>query len=208
MAWMANEFAKVNHTELNKQGCVTGKPITQGGIHGRVSATGRGVFHGTDIFLNTPKYMEMIGLPLGWKDKTFIMQGFGNVGFHSARYFSRMGAKCIGIAEYDGDLYNPEGIDVKALEEWKIENGTIVGFPGAQAWDKSKGSLIEQECDILGACGLAGRLHWLRGYLQSGWQLCHLDQLCTGCKQELTKPQGSRCRGSLKFSSLDFSLPF
>ena len=96
--------------------------------------------------------MEMIGLSLGWKDKTFIMQGFGNVGFHSARYFCRMGAKCIGIAEWDGDLYNPEGIDVKALEQWKLQNGTIVGFPGAQAWDKSKGALIEQECDILGAC--------------------------------------------------------
>jgi len=152
MAWMANEYAKLNPTELNGPACVTGKPISQGGVHGRVSATGRGVFHGTDIFLNEPKYMEMIGMSLGWKDKTFIMQGFGNVGFHSARYFCRMGAKCIGIAEWDGDLYSADGIDVKALEQWKLQNGTIVGFPGAEAWDSSKGALIEQQCDILGAC--------------------------------------------------------
>jgi glutamate dehydrogenase (NAD(P)+) len=138
---------------LNAPGCVTGKPISQGGVHGRVSATGRGVFHGTDIFLNEPEYMEMVGLSLGWKDKTFIMQGFGNVGFHSARYFVRKGAKCIGIAEYDGDLFNAEGIDIKALEDWKLANGTIVGFPGAEAYDAAaNGPLIEQQCDILGAC--------------------------------------------------------
>ena len=111
---------------------------------------------------------------MGWKDKTYVMQGFGNVGFHSARYFSRMvskqffditcvtydeniidiqGAKCIGIAEWDGDIYNADGIDIKALEDYKIANGTIVGFPGAEAWDSAaNGPLIEIECDILGAC--------------------------------------------------------
>ena len=55
MAWMANEYQKLNPNDLNAPGCVTGKPISQGGVHGRVSATGRGVFHGTDIFLNTPE---------------------------------------------------------------------------------------------------------------------------------------------------------
>ena len=57
MAWMANEYAKLNPSELNAPACVTGKPISQGGVHGRVSATGRGVFHGTDIFLNTQKWV-------------------------------------------------------------------------------------------------------------------------------------------------------
>ena len=153
MAWMADEFRKLNPNELNAAACVTGKPISQGGVHGRVSATGRGVFHGTDIFINHPEYMNMVGLTLGWSDKTFIMQGFGNVGFHSARQFAREGAKCVGVAEWDGEIYNPDGIDVQELEEYKIEKGTITGFPGAQAWDsKAKGPLIEQECDILGAC--------------------------------------------------------
>jgi len=63
------------------------------------------------------------------------------------------GANCIGIVEYDGSLYNPDGIDIYALEDYKLRKGTIVGFPGAQAWDETKdGPLIEQECDILGAC--------------------------------------------------------
>jgi len=153
MAWMANEYSRLHPTDLNAHACVTGKPITQGGVHGRVSATGRGVYHGTDLFINEKKYMDMIGLTTGMAGKTFIMQGFGNVGFHSARYFVRHGAKCIGIAEYDADLYNPDGIDIHALEDYKIANRTIKGFPGAAAWDsKTKGALIEQKCDILGAC--------------------------------------------------------
>lgn len=154
MAWMANEYTKLNPTDLNGAGCVTGKPISQGGVHGRVSATGRGIYHGTDLFVQNKHYMDMVGLTTGWEGKTFIMQGFGNVGFHSARYFERKGAKCIGVAEYNGDLYNENGIDVKALEDYKIRSGgSVVGFPGARAWDAAtEGALIEIECDILGAC--------------------------------------------------------
>ena len=89
MAWMSNEYTKLNPNDLNGPGCVTGKPISQGGVHGRVSATGRGVYHGTDLFCNQKALMDMVGLPVGLNGKTFIMQGFGNVGFHSARYFVR-----------------------------------------------------------------------------------------------------------------------
>jgi len=153
MAWMANEYLKLNPTDLNGAGCVTGKPISQGGVHGRVSATGRGIYHGTDLFVQNKYYCDMIGLSTGWEGKTFVMQGFGNVGFHSARYFERKGAKCIGVAEYNGDLYNENGIDVKALEDYKVRTGSVVGFPGARAWDAAtEGALIEAECDILGAC--------------------------------------------------------
>ena len=122
----------------------------------------------------------MIGLTTGWEGKTFIMQGFGNVGFHSARYFARkvalshgvvqhktdppshissyvtffQGAKCIGISEYNGDLFNENGIDILALEDYKLKNGgSIVGFDGARSWDaETEGPLIEAECDILGVC--------------------------------------------------------
>jgi len=153
MAWMANEYHKLNPSDINAAGCVTGKPISQGGIHGRVSATGRGVYHGTALFCNNKQYMDMLGLTTGLKDKTFIMQGFGNVGYHSARYFCRHGAKCIGVSEYDGDIYNENGIDVLELEDYKLEHNTITGFPGAKPWSAAKnGPLIEQKCDILGAC--------------------------------------------------------
>ncbi|XP_029312569.1 glutamate dehydrogenase, mitochondrial-like [Cottoperca gobio] len=73
-------------------------------------------------------------------------QGFGNVGLHSIRYLHRFGAKCVGIGEIDGAIYNSEGIDPKQLEEYKLQHGTIVGFPGAKPYE---GNILEADCHIL-----------------------------------------------------------
>lgn len=147
MSWIADTYANtIAHTDINAHACVTGKPISQGGIHGRISATGRGVFHGIENFINEASYMSMLGLTPGFQDKTFVIQGFGNVGLHSMRYLHRFGAKCVGIGEIDGSIYNPEGIDPKQLEDYKLQHGTIVGFPGAKPYD---GNILEANCHIL-----------------------------------------------------------
>jgi len=158
MAWMADQYAKtIGYGDMNASGCVTGKPISQGGIHGRTSATGRGIYHGTDIFCQDKHFMDLVGLTTGLEGKTVVVQGYGNVGFHAARYFHRAGAKVVGVIEYNGCLWNDEGIVPEDLDDYRLDNDSIVGFPGAKAI--SEDEAFYADVDILLSCACEQVIH-------------------------------------------------
>lgn len=149
MAWIVDTFRNFNPSEVAGQGCVTGKPIELGGIDGRTEATGLGVFFGVRELLKRPYLIAPLGLEPGLKGKRVIVQGFGNVGFYSAKYFREAGCKVTCIVEYNGYVHNENGLDIDALKQYHLANGTIIGFPGGTSVTEDPRSGIERDCDIL-----------------------------------------------------------
>ncbi|MFZ5981881.1 MAG: Glu/Leu/Phe/Val family dehydrogenase, partial [Candidatus Zixiibacteriota bacterium] len=148
MAWILDTYKVLNPDQLDSDACVTGKPIAQGGIHGRTEATGRGVFFAAQRALSYDEDMKKIGLTTGVEGKKVVIQGLGNVGYYAAKYFQAAGAVIIGLIEWDGAIYNPKGLDVEAVQKHRAETGKITDFPGAKNFAKNTDGL-EYECDIL-----------------------------------------------------------
>ncbi len=148
MAWIVDTYASLKPGEIDAAGCVTGKPVTQGGVRGRKEATGLGVFFGIREVCNMPDVMKKLGLELGIAGKTIVVQGLGNVGYHSAKFFREAGAKVIALAEFEGAIMNPDGLNEDEVFEFRKRTGSILGFPGSTNLSKTADAL-EMECDIL-----------------------------------------------------------
>lgn len=148
MSWIADTYASLNPGDVNALGCVTGKPVSQGGVRGRTEATGLGVFYGVRELCNVKEDMDKLGLTTGIKGKKVIVQGLGNVGYHAAKFFYEAGALIVGLAEYEGGVYNENGIDLEKLVAHRKATGSILGFEGVT--DYANGfDVIELACDIL-----------------------------------------------------------
>jgi glutamate dehydrogenase (NAD(P)+) len=148
MSWILDTYTAMHPGEIDAAGCVTGKPISQGGVRGRREATGLGVFFGIREVCNMPDIMQKLNMSTGVEGKRVIVQGLGNVGYHSAKFFQDAGAKIIALAEYEGAIWSNDGLDVDAVFQHRKKSGSILNFPGATNFAKS-GDALEMECDIL-----------------------------------------------------------
>lgn len=148
MAWIVDTYASLKPGEIDAAGCVTGKPVTQGGVRGRKEATGLGVFFGIREVCNMADVMQKLGLTVGVVGKTVVVQGLGNVGYHSAKFFREAGSKVVAIAEYEGAIFNAAGLNEEEVFQHRKKTGSILNFPGATNLAKSTDAL-ELECDIL-----------------------------------------------------------
>jgi glutamate dehydrogenase (NAD(P)+) len=148
MAWILDTYVAMHPGEVDAAGCVTGKPVSQGGVRGRKEATGLGVFFGIREVCNMPDVMEKLGLSTGVEGKTVVVQGLGNVGYHSAKFFREAGCKVVGIGEFEGAIYSENGLNEEEVFQHRKKTGSILNFPGAKNLSKNS-EVLEMPCDIL-----------------------------------------------------------
>ena len=159
MAVILDTYTSLTLTEnpIDALACVTGKPVGQGGVRGRLEATGRGVYYGIREACTFADDMQRLGLSTGLDGKTVVIQGLGNVGYYAARYLEDGGAKIIGMAEYEGAIVDENGLTLDDVLAHRKESGSILDFPGARNLDNTTDAL-EVECDILVPAALEAQI--------------------------------------------------
>jgi len=158
MSWIADTYLTMNPGQLDALGCVTGKPIALHGINGRKQATGRGVAIAVRECVSITEDMKSLGLSPGLAGKKIIVQGLGNVGYHSSKYLVEFGAILVGLCEYEGAIYNPDGLDLEDVVTHRKAKGSILGFKGAKKEFANSSEGLEQECDILVPAALENQI--------------------------------------------------
>jgi glutamate dehydrogenase (NAD(P)+) len=153
MSWIADTYSQLHTGELEALACVTGKPITEGGIHGRREATGRGLMYALAEACRSAEDMRALGLSVGLEGKRLVVQGLGNVGYHTAKFCREQGALIVGIAEREGAIANPKGLNEDEVFNFRKRTGSLLGFPGAIDILRSSDAL-ELDCDVLAPAAL------------------------------------------------------
>ncbi|MBS1618179.1 MAG: Glu/Leu/Phe/Val dehydrogenase [Bacteroidetes bacterium] len=148
MAIIVDTYMTLKPGEVDGYACVTGKPVSQNGIKGRTEATGRGVVYALNQICSYADDMKKLGLTTGLGGKRVVIQGLGNVGFHTANIITQYGAKVVCIAEAEGAIYSEKGLDPNEVLAHRQKTKSILNFPGSKNLKKSSDAL-ELECDIL-----------------------------------------------------------
>ena len=148
MAWMADTYDTFFPGEIDNFACVTGKPLSLGGIAGRREATGRGVQYGIREAFRFKEDCDRLGLSTGLDGKRIAVQGFGNVGYHASAFLSQEdGCRIVAIGEWDACVVNPLGLNIAELDAHRKATGSVRNFPGGTTLPKD--AFWETDCDIL-----------------------------------------------------------
>jgi glutamate dehydrogenase (NAD(P)+) len=152
MTWIKDTYVQMRgEKNINAEGCCTGKFINQGGINGRAESTGLGVYYCAKELLNTDSFIKAANLGRkGINEKTFIMQGFGAVGYWAAKFFAKDGGKIVGVVEYNSAIYDEDGLDVDDVRNHMLQNGTLANYPKAdEITTIDPSEFMEKPCDFL-----------------------------------------------------------
>ena len=159
MAWIADQYSRMNTTDIDARACVTGKPIAAHGIAGRVEATGRGVQYALQEFFRHPEDVAKAGMSGGLSGKRIVVQGLGNVGYHAAKFLEEEdGAVIVGIIERDGGIFDAGGLNVESVKAHLTEQGGVAGYAGAR-FEENGAALLEAECDVLIPAAFEGAIN-------------------------------------------------
>ena len=159
MGWIADVYRTLHPEEINALACVTGKPVTSGGIPGRTEATGRGVQFAVRELFRRPEDMALAGLDGGLEGKRIVVQGLGNVGYHLARFLSEEdGALIVGVMTREGVVLDDGGIDVAGLRAHLDEHGGLEQYPRART-DVDADAFLATPCDLLIPAAIEGQIH-------------------------------------------------
>jgi glutamate dehydrogenase (NAD(P)+) len=148
MAWVVDTYMAHNPGQLDAPACVTGKPVAEGGIRGRKEATGLGLTYALAEACSEAEDMKARGLSIGLEGKRVVLQGIGNVGYHTAKFCRERGARVVAIAVPEGAILDPAGLDEDAIVEHRTRTGSVLNFPGATSIAHSQDAL-ELDCDVL-----------------------------------------------------------
>ena len=149
MAWIFDTYDAFHPGGTDNLACVTGKPVSQGGIQGRTEATGRGVQFGIRQAFRHSQDISALGIDPGLAGKRVAIQGFGNVGFHCARFLREEDdCKIVAVGEHDGMIYDAAGLDVDKLARHRMNSGTVLNYPEGKSVPDPK-AVLETPCDIL-----------------------------------------------------------
>ena len=178
MAWIADEYKRLNPQDINAYACVTGKPENMGGVDGRTEATGRGIFYALTSFFNSSD-IKKTSLKGSLSSQKIIIEGLGKVGYFAARALRDHGCKIIGVIEKKTSFYNKRGLDIDQIESWIKDSRDPKEYPN-QNEIKSREELLSIGCDIFIPAAREGTI------TEENQKILNTKLICEGANGPLT----------------------